>query len=223
MLDDIHEFFEIFAKHTEDIQAQKYPTLQRTIPTFITILRQLRVLQSHDRPPELQRAAEAAHKLMYKYYKKSLVNRASSVATILDPRYKDRVFTWLEEEGGDDIRVQDKAKAHFKTVFNRYQSRQSHIETYKRTMADEEWENQEIGEIQDQNAWRDPFFEFRDTRVYQVRSELDRYLNEPLVDRSTKDSHLRVAEYWKAHQYDYPILSQMARDFLAIPALRTSL
>ena len=44
VLDDIHEFFEIFAKHTEDIQAQKYPTLQRTIPTFIAILRQLRVL-----------------------------------------------------------------------------------------------------------------------------------------------------------------------------------
>jgi len=42
---------------------------------------------------------------MYKYYKKSLINYTSSITMILDPWYKDYVFTWLKEEGGDDIRV----------------------------------------------------------------------------------------------------------------------
>jgi hypothetical protein len=71
---------------------------------------------------------------------------------------------------------------------------------------------------EDDNAWRDPFYEFRDIRVHQVRSEIDRYLEEPLIDRSKKDSYLRVVEYWKANQNGFPILSQMAGDFLAIPA-----
>jgi hypothetical protein len=47
-----------------------------------------------------------------------------------------------------------------------------------------------------------------------MRPELDRYLEESLVSRLGKESHRRVPKYWKSHQFDYPILSQMARDFL---------
>lgn len=88
VLDDIHRFFQVFSRATVIAQADQYPTLQRTVPTFITILRQLRSLTTSDNPPELRNAAESAYKLMCKYYKKSLINRASCVATILDPRYK---------------------------------------------------------------------------------------------------------------------------------------
>lgn len=39
VLDDISQFFEVFAKATEIAQGEDYPTLQRTIPEYINILR----------------------------------------------------------------------------------------------------------------------------------------------------------------------------------------
>src|SRR6266498_578753 len=42
--------------------------------------------------------------------------------------------------------------------------------------------------------------------------ELDRYLNSPV------DNHTDSLVWWKFHEKDYPILSQIAKDYLAIQA-----
>ena len=99
-------------------QANEHPTLQRTVPTFITILWNLKCFTSSDNPPELQSASNAAYKLMYKYYKKTLLNRASIVVIILDSYYKALVFTYLEESSADDLRIYNKALDVFKSVYN---------------------------------------------------------------------------------------------------------
>jgi hypothetical protein len=47
--------------------------------------------------------------IMHKYYLKSLTNIAACAATILDPRYKDQVFTDLEDSSEDGIQIHAKA------------------------------------------------------------------------------------------------------------------
>jgi hypothetical protein len=67
-LDDISRFFEVFARTTLIAQANKYPTLQRTVPQYITILRELKSFFSHYYASELQFAAKAAYKVIHEYY-----------------------------------------------------------------------------------------------------------------------------------------------------------
>lgn len=216
VLTDISSFFEGFAKPTVRSQADQYPTLQRIVPQFIAILRQLKSFFSADNPIELRMASKAAYKIMHKYYLKSLTNTAACTATILDPRYKDQVFTYLEDSGEDGMQIHTKAMDLSNLTYNRYQTRKSQIDTYQRSLLNAQY--QEQSDEEEEDDWRDPFHEFQDIRLRNIRPELDRYLEEPLVSRLGKESHRRVPEYWKSHQFDYPILSQMARDFLAIPA-----
>jgi len=52
----------------------------------------------------------------------------------------------------------------------------------------------------------------RGTRI--EKSELDAYLEEPLV---RPDERFEILTWWKTNSNKYPVLSAMARDFLAIP------
>jgi hypothetical protein len=47
--------------------------------------------------------------------------------------------------------------------------------------------------------------------------EYVRYFNAPLAKVGTS-----ALEFWKAHQFDYPILSAMARDYLTVQASSVS-
>jgi phage regulator Rha-like protein len=94
---------------------------------------------------------------MHEYYLRTLTTRAACIATIVDPRYKDQIFTWFEESGGDGMRMHNKAMTRFKETYNRYQTRASEIDTYERLNRDEKQSKEEDGHEDD---WRDPFFEF---------------------------------------------------------------
>ena len=61
---------------------------------------------------------------------------------------------------------------------------------------------------------RDYFLNLLNQNNYQRMScdELDRYLNSPV------DSGANPLIWWKVHEKDYPILSQMAKDYLSIQA-----
>ena len=48
--------------------------------------------------------------------------------------------------------------------------------------------------------------------------ELTRYLQQERLPRDTD-----IYQYWKAKQYDYPILAKIAKDHLAIPAMSAPL
>ena len=47
----------------------------------------------------------------------------------------------------------------------------------------------------------------------ETETELTRYLKLPVMERETNIYH-----YWQAKQYEFPIISKIAADFLAIPA-----
>ena len=44
--------------------------------------------------------------------------------------------------------------------------------------------------------------------------QLDKYLEEPRVDRN---SNIEILKFWKAEQYRYPQVAAMARDVLSLP------
>jgi hAT family C-terminal dimerisation region len=48
-------------------------------------------------------------------------------------------------------------------------------------------------------------------------SEIDQYLDGPLVDWNGLDDPNWVLRWWKANSLQYPIISQVARDNLPIP------
>jgi hypothetical protein len=78
------------------------------------MIRQLNVWQLQDEQPVLKIVAKAAHEVLVEYYKKSIETRHSFVATICDPRYKLRLFSYLyAADGGSNSRQYKKAKAHF--------------------------------------------------------------------------------------------------------------
>ena len=48
-------------------------------------------------------------------------------------------------------------------------------------------------------------------------SEINRHLDGPLVDWDGLDDPNWVLRWWKANSLQYPIISQVARDYLPIP------
>ena len=109
----------IFTKPTVAAQADSYPTLYRTIPQVIAIKRQLQALLVTADRPILKLVAKVGYDVMEKYFKKTLIPRAPSVATVLNPRYKLFYFNkLLENEGGSQSIEYKRIEAHFKTIFN---------------------------------------------------------------------------------------------------------
>jgi hypothetical protein len=129
---------------------------------------------------------------MHEYYQKTLTCRATCVATIVDPRYKDQTSTWFEDSRGDSIRMHKKAIDRCnKETYHRYQTHVSEINTFERLNQEEE--TRAKIERDPQNR-QDPFFEFEDKRANAVKPELERYLEEPLIPCDLKTSHLDRVE-----------------------------
>jgi hypothetical protein len=153
---------------------------------------------------------------MHEYYLRTFTTRAACVATIVDPRYKDRIFTWFEESVGDGMRMHNKAVTRFKETYNRYQTRASEIDTYERLHRDEKQSKEGDGHRMTGGT---PFLNSKmREQILSNQSSTDRYLDEPLLPRDSKTSHLEVWKYWESKQFEFPIIVQIARDFLPIPA-----
>lgn len=228
-LHDIKQFFLYFVKPSVRAQADSYPTLHRTVPQLIALKRQLNGLrETTDRVP-LKTACLAAFEVLDKYFREALTSRACAVATIIDPRYKLVFYQNLMEDEANAHRkrvILGKLESHFQKVYNQYETRKAAIDRAIRAIRQEEIDNplprlpDHPGRIHDDSdddiEWRDPMQTFRDTRPAEVISEYNRYLRELCLpyDASPAD----VQDYWRRKAIDYPILSQIAADFLAIPA-----
>ncbi|KAH9658703.1 hat family dimerization domain containing protein expressed [Citrus sinensis] len=57
-------------------------------------------------------------------------------------------------------------------------------------------------------------FRSQNKRAKVTKSELDRYLDEELLDSIP---HFDILAFWKMHTSQYPILAELAKDILAIP------
>jgi hypothetical protein len=226
-LREMERFFNLFYKPTIASQAEKYPTLHNTIPDYIYLIRQLNIWKEQDEEKTLKEAAIAAHGVLSNYLKKALKTRHSAVALLCDPRYKLRVLGFLfAHDGGTDNSTYKLAKAHFQHVYSCYQRRQTQLAEWDRQQAENEGPDEDEPIVEDD--WReDPFYGFDDfvaaeqpLPVLPLRAgsatEVDRWFAEPLLNRKASPEEQQA--YMQSKVYDFPIITQMARDFQAIPA-----
>jgi hypothetical protein len=232
-LREMEVFFDIFRKATIACQAENYPTLHNTIPDYLHMIRQLNIWQNQNEQKTLKAAAEAAYKALSDYLNKAINTRHSCVALLCDPRYKLEILEFLyEAEGGENSPVYKKAKAHFQHVFSYYQRRAVGLAEWDRQQA----ENATIEargsrspspEIRGREAWRvDPFHGYdefiarRQQQQLPLRSgsstEVDQWFREPCLLRTATPEEQKA--YMQSKAYDFPIITQMALDFMAIPA-----
>ena len=50
-----------------------------------------------------------------------------------------------------------------------------------------------------------------------TKKELDKYLNEDPDDDDDNDDDFNILDWWKVNSHRFPIISQLARDVLAMP------
>jgi hypothetical protein len=83
--------------------------------------------------------------------------------------------------------------------------------------------NHPVDSMDDSNSsasfLQDMLMEIHKDKAYT--SDVDLYFSTPVVDwqsGSGKDDPDWVLNWWRSHESEYPIMSQVARDYLAIPA-----
>jgi hAT family C-terminal dimerisation region len=226
-LKEMERFFNLFRKPTIASQADKYETLHNTIPDYVHILRHLNIWKEQAEAPTLKVAAKAACDIVDKYLKAALKTRHSCVALLCDPRYKLDILKFLyENKGGEASREYQMAKAHFQSVFSAYQKRANNIAEWHRQQA-ENTQPSRSPTPEDPEAWRlDPyngFDAFVADRQQMINiagagpnTEVERWFREPLLHRKATPEEQKA--FIQSKIYDFPIITQIVRDFTAIPA-----
>jgi len=229
---EIAIFFDIFRRPTIQAQAEFYPTLHNVIPNYLYMLRQLNIHKAQDDKPSLKAAAIAAYKILSDYYKKALTTRHSFVAIICDPRYKLSVLAFMfDAEGGVNSPLYKKGKAHFEHVYSQYNRRAVGLAELERVRLenlaiDAHEARLESPEIEGQEDWRtNPLHGYAEYMASSqslqppptpLTTELERWFREPCIPVNTTPEKLTV--YMQSKIYDFPIITLMARDYMAIPA-----
>lgn len=114
-------------------------------------------------------------------------------SVILDPRHKMELYDDSEKLEDENINEMGRIRQQLNTMYLEYNT-----------------EPISQHEYEDSN----PIFK---KRKVSSSNELDIYLTQP-----TSAPHENPIRWWQYHQFEYPNLSRMARDYLAIPASSTS-
>ncbi|XP_062104411.1 zinc finger BED domain-containing protein RICESLEEPER 2-like [Humulus lupulus] len=143
-----------------------------------------------------------------KYFKDMFLVLA--IAAVLDPRFKMKYveFTcsqvWASSSGSTDDGI-SKTKTFSDTIRNLFDD---YVSRYPKTASSSS------------SSLMHRYQQFIQSQKCDMKSELEWYLEQPVLPWS--DDFL-VLDWWKTSSIQYPILSRMARDILAIPmSLATS-
>src|SRR5450432_740654 len=145
----------------------------------------------------IQLAFKAGKLKFDKYYEIMSTTLIYFVAAVLDPRIKG---AWIEKhhEKGNSLLTDVHKYIH---------------EIYPKETSTSQWEE------------RDDRYQGLQSKVLQALykgktsiSDIDRYFDSPVVDWDGNESSDWLLDWWRRHQSEYPIMSQVARDYLHIPA-----
>jgi hypothetical protein len=142
---------------------------------------------------------EMAHSISQKIGEyQEIMDRSSTVSAILDPRIKLSAFSNEKEQS---------AREHIKAIFETYQENSNTSSPTRRTS------------MSNVNTTRQYFTQLRhganlqtSSEISSSASELDRYLESQI------EGEVNPLLWWKSHTVEYPIVSDMAKDYLAIQA-----
>jgi hypothetical protein len=155
-------------------------------------------------------ACQKALDKLNEYYNAVQSHAHSSIATICDPWFNFNVFNILMPSSTDNAK-KAKIKSGFKAAFFQYQDREVGIKAARilkeQEDAPETHDDDKDDELSDAELYRSGPLEL------DTETEFTRYLKLPVMPRETNIHH-----FWKAKQFEFPIISKIAGDFLAIPA-----
>lgn len=184
---------------TKNLSGSKYPTIADIRFYFNEIRDHLKYCMERDQ----YMLADSINQKIEEYWK--ILNDATIIATVLDPRNKITLF----ELGEPVTKAINTLKEKFSSYY-RKESRSQPSIPKENNMSGREYFHQlkkrRLGEttetVQDSTPPpNNPDF-----------AEIERYLALPC------DENVDVLLWWQAHTVEFPVLSSMARDYLAIQA-----
>lgn len=225
----ICELVDSIYKVTEVLFQAKYPTAN----IYLYHLRELREIlleKSTSSDVFIQGVAKKMLKKFDKYWKKMYLVLA--VAMVMDPRFKMKYleFTSSEFDDSDGIPGFTTVLEAIRGLFNDYVTQfpekdydDSKYSTSSESASDleEEGEEESGDKIEEEPRNLDDiykllpdYFQFVQSASRPPKSELDWYLEEPVVPWS---HDFNALSWWRSASAKYPVLSKMARNLLGIP------
>jgi hAT family C-terminal dimerisation region len=153
-------------------------------------------------------AAQKSIDKLSNYYNMLHNTTYAGIATICDPRFNFSVFQVVLPSSLDD-RKRQKLRLNMKECYTRYQQREQAIRRSKlyENPAPTTQNLEDEDELSNAELYRSA------PAVPETETELERYLGQERLPRD-----IDIYQYWKAKQYDYPIIARIAKDYLPIPA-----
>lgn len=207
----IRDILEVFKAPTLGLQASAYETLSLTIPYVSMLLRDLKKLRNDERgntnPYIAQGIDDACGKLL-EYYpldEGSDIKRINPLflATVLDPRLKKGVF---KEVGVSDTFIKD-IEEYFYVVYLHYKEEYDN----KLRPGEDTIKRKKLTDDTTPTKTHAPFFK---SSSGPVNDEVKSYLSEERISVDETPEN-----YYLSRKRTFPIIFNMAKDFLAAPAM----
>lgn len=148
------------------------------------------------------------------------MNKMIFIASVLDPRNKFVYVSFaLEELLGEETGnvVNTKVEAYLRDLFAIYVSKYGKGSKSQPSSSDSsDSSGSGISQNMSKNSLRTKLHmkkQKNDSRSLGVKSELDKYL---LEDQEPESEDFDILSWWKVNSPRFPVLSQLARDVLAI-------
>lgn len=191
-INTLEAFLKRFDRATQLISMERHPTISSYLPIQNWLTESLTSCM-HDEHSFLASAAEVGLEKLMKYELNIRESKLPFIATILDPALK---LNYYKEHNYSQTSINEIKKIvsdYFETNYE---------DTFVNEDDDEEMEDELFAHI------------YKRTKAKKVSTEFVRYINLPLTAAKIGD----CLGYWKSQQSEFPCLSKMARDFLAIQA-----
>lgn len=207
-LEALRDVLEIFRAPTLILQASSYPTINQTIPLVCGVLHELSSAKETDTliaNPLIAFGLEEARKKLLEYNpvddENCMENKMLYVAIVLDPRYKLAIF----ENVGFSAEKISGIKSAFCQVYSDYQKNEENA-----TVDESAGAESVTSEVSNGSGW----FFLDDNATEGNSDELEVYLRDPRESKS-----MDVLAFYKIHKKRFPIISRIARDYFAVPAM----
>lgn len=232
----ICEFLKAFEELTLVVSAHRMPTTHKFLPLVLCIRHALKdpAWQSTDLLKELATSMQSKFEKYWDSDEDSILNESNHqrkkkeiafnivlvIATILDPRRKVDYLDFFYEKvcnNANQIDIHVKyALEWMRKYFTAYEQRCARTSGVDTMPCASEVSSNVGSPVLGKRKLEAEFAQYKSRRrvARAPKSEIDAYLDEEM---EVESEDLDILAWWKSKAEKYPVLSTMARDFLAIP------
>lgn len=205
LLSEILNFLKVFEETTKFLCQEKFPTIQYVVPVYNYLLEKIQEFRNSSNSSHMRQAVKQAQDKISTYYdltgQHGPLSEVYGSSIILDPTLKLQFFKDRNWTAGALKLVREKTR----NVYITRLAAQQDIAKDDDTPVSEDHSSPLITQLYKR-------------RKLDKRSEYDQYLALPVVPFEANGASSNKLSWWKANGFQFPVLSTMARDYLAIPA-----